>query len=311
MDQTCDRDYVATPTTEIEVSQKKAPITAEDVTDEGIVGGSGNDRKNEIGTILMPSETRYLTSLIDQPVNNHVPMTPLQQQAPPSVAPQVQQTPVSEPKRNTPPNLILLPPEIKLMIISYVKDERVWNMMKDRGPTIFVPSLRCLRMVHGSYRSLIPPQTIEVESPYDRADMLLMTEDYYPSIIAKDRFPCYLCLGVFDIAEFDSIQTHGAKAIGEEEAYHRLCKACWTKHFINKEKICGPKRIQIIMRRKREERNYGKHLLARFGSREVREAKWQRQKEEHAAECGLKEISSWGFRQCPGLFTIRVFIMQD
>ena len=261
MVQTRNRDYVATPTPETEVSQKNAPIPTEDITDKGTVGGSGNNAKNENGTILMPSETRHLTSLIDQ-------------------------------KCDRPPNLIHLPLEMKLMIISYVKNERVWHMMKDRGPTIFEPSLRCLRMVHSSYRDLIPPQKIEAESPYDRADMLLMTEDYYPSTIAKDLFPCYLCLGIFDITEFEFDQTHGAKSKGEEEAYNRMCKACWTRHYINREKISGPKRVSTIMRMKRAERNYGKHLLARFGSREVREANWQRQEEEHAAECGLQEISS-------------------
>ncbi|KAM0805879.1 hypothetical protein BDR22DRAFT_829531 [Usnea florida] len=122
--------------------------------------------------------------------------------------------------------------------------------------------------------------------------MLLMAEDYYPYIIATNMFPCYLCLGVFDIAKFGFDQTHGAKAIGEEAAYNRMCKACWTKRFFNKVKIGTPKRVPAIMRIKRAERNYGKHLLARFGSREVRQANWQRQKEEHAAECGLKEILS-------------------
>ena len=292
MVQTRTHDHVVTPTTETEVSQEEDSIPTEDVTDEGIVGGSGNDTKNENGTILMPSEMRYLTSFIDQPVINHVERTTLQQQARPSVAPQVQESPVPKAECDRRPYLILFPPEIKLVIISYLEDKRVWNMLKCRGPTIFEPNLRCLRMVHRSYRCLIPPPNIEAESPYDRADMLLMAEDYYPYIIATNMFPCYLCLGVFDIADFDFDQTHGAKAIGEEEAYNRMCKACWTKHFINRVKIGGPKRVPAIMRIKREERNYGKHLLARFGSREVREANWQRQKEEHAAECRIKEISS-------------------
>ena len=292
MVQTGTRDYVAPPTTKIEVSQQKDPIPTEDVTDEGTVGGSGNDAKNENGTILMPSETRHLTSSIGHPVNNHVPRTPLQQQARPSVVSQEQWIPVSKSERDRPSNLILLPPEIKLMIISYVKDKRVWNMMKDKGPTIFEPSLRCLRMVHSSYRCLIPPQKFEAKTPYDRADMMLMAEDYYPFIIAKDMFPCYVCLGVFDVVEFDFNMTHGAKAIGEERAYNRVCKICWLRHFIFRMKMDGPKRIPLIMHMKREDRGYGKHLLARFGSREVREASWQRQKEEHAAECELKEISS-------------------
>ena len=292
MVQTRNRDYVAPPTTKIEASEKKDPIPTEDVTDEGTVGGSGNDAKNENGTILMPSETRHLTSSTDKAVNNHVLRTPLHEQARPSLAPQVQWTFVPDATCDRPPYLILLPNEMKLMIISYVEDKRVWNMMKHDGPTIFEPSLRCLRMVHSSFRRLIPPTKFEAESPYDRADMLLMAEDHYPFIIAKDLYPCYLCLGVFNITEFNFNQTHGAQAIGEERAYYRMCKACWTKHYINREKIPGPRRISIVMRTKREERSYGKHLLARFGSREDREANWQRQKEEHAAECGLDEISS-------------------
>ena len=292
MVQTRTRGYVAPLTTEIEVSQRKDPVATEDVTDEGTVGGSGNDTKNENGTILMPSETRHLTSLIDQPVNHHVPSTPLQQQARSSVAPQAQWICGPESERNGPPTLILLPPEIKLMIISYVKDERVWNMMKDKGPTIFEPSRRCLRMVHRSFRDLIPPHKFEAKTPYDKADRLLMTEDYYPFIIADNMFPCYVCLGVFDIVWFDFNMTHGQKAIGEEGAYNRVCKVCWVRYFILRMKMYGPKRIPIIMGMKRADRDYGKHLVARFGSREVREANWQRQKEEHAAECGLKEISS-------------------
>ena len=292
MVQTRTRGFVAPPTAEIEVSQKKDPVPTEDVTDKGTVGGSGNDTKNKNGTILMPSETRHLTSSIDQPVNHYVPRIPLQQQARPSVDPQVQWIRGPESEHDRPSTLILLPPEIKLMIISYVKDERVWNMMKDKGPTIFEPSRRFLRMAHRSFRCLIPPHKFETKTPYDRADRLLMTEDYYPFIIAKDLFPCYVCLDVLDIVEFDFDMTHGAKAIGEENAYNRVCKICWIRYSILSMKIDGPKRIPMIMHMKRGDRDYRKHLRARFGSREVREANWQRQKEEHAAECRLKEISS-------------------
>ena len=301
MVQTCTRDDVAPPTTDSEVSQKKASIHTEDVIDEGTVDGSGNDGKKENGTILMPTETPHLTSLIDQPVNDHVPRTPLQQQARPSVAPQEQWIPVPESEGDKPPNLILLPPEIKLRIIFYVKDKRVWNMMKDEGPTIFEPSLRCLRMAHSSYRCLIPPKKFEAKTPYDKADMMLMAEDYYPFIIAKDMFPCYVCLDVLDSFKFDFNNTHGRQAIGEENAFNRVCKICWFRHLIFRMPMDGPKRIPIIMHMKRKDRGYGKHLLARFGSREVREANWQRQKEEHAAEGGPKDISAQELRQSLGL----------
>lgn len=169
------------------------------------------------------------------------------------------------------------------MIISYVKNKRVWHLLKYDGPTILEPSLRCLRMVHRSYRCLIPHRQIKAKNKYDRADMLLMAEDYYPSTFAKNLFPCYGWLNVFDIADFHFKQTHCAHALGEQYAHNRRCKSCKT-NYINKVESYGPKRAPQIIGAKREDREYGKHLLARFGSREVREANWQRQMEEYAGE---------------------------
>ena len=292
MVQTRTRDYVANPTTRTKVSKKRTPKPTEKVTNEVSVGSSENNRKEENGTVPIPSERRRLTSLPDQTVNNLGPRTPLQQPARGWVVPgRVQWNPGPKPNPNRPPHLILLPPEIKLMIISYVKNKRVWHLNKPEGPTILEPSLRCLRMVHRSYRCLIPHRRIKAKTQYDRADMLLMAEDYYPSTFAKNLFPCYGCLNVFDIANFTFEQTHCAYVIGEEKAHYRRCKSCQTND-LNKVENYGPKWVVYILNIKRRDRDYGKQILARFGSRGVREANWQRQKDERAADCGVEKISS-------------------
>lgn len=123
-------------------------------------------------------------------------------------------TSTSSPTQLDTSRLLALPTELKLQIISCIP----------RGGS---PSLACLRRTHMSFLNLIPKSKIRSKiSPFRLSCELLDTEISYPYLLPLDHYPCYSCIAVLSVQNFQPFSTQTDHVIGGARAFDRFCSRC-------------------------------------------------------------------------------------
>jgi len=124
------------------------------------------------------------------------------------------------------PPLIALPTELKLKIIFYVSEG---GRPMASGRYYPEPSLMTLRRVHRSFRQLIPYDTFFHAIGYWSIDQLQAGESSVLHPLPVWFYPCYGCLAILYVPDFNRDNTTRLKGVGGEKARERLCRACMLK----------------------------------------------------------------------------------
>lgn len=139
------------------------------------------------------------------------------------------------------PPLLALPVELKLKIISFVsKGARVMVT----GRYYPQPSLVTLRRVHRSFRQLITYDPFFHAIGFWSIDQLRAGECNVLHPLPVWFYPCYGCLAVLYVHDFDRRNTTRLKGVGGEKAHERLCQGCVSR----KESRGAPSRAVAVRR---------------------------------------------------------------
>jgi len=121
------------------------------------------------------------------------------------------------------PPLITLPVEIKLKIMSYISEG---GRDIPSGRYCPQPTLMTLRRVHRSFRQLIPYDPYFHAIGYWRIDQLRAGERNVSHPLPVFFYPCYGCLAILYVSDFDRRNTTRLRGVGGEKAHERLCQGC-------------------------------------------------------------------------------------
>lgn len=122
----------------------------------------------------------------------------------------------------TPP-LLALPNELKHKIISYVR-EGGYTLVNGRYYPH--PTLMTLRRVHRTFRQLIPYDPFFHALGRWSFKQLRASECNVLNPLPVWFFPCYGCISVLYIPDFDSKNSSRLRSVGGQDSLKRRCKSC-------------------------------------------------------------------------------------
>lgn len=130
---------------------------------------------------------------------------------------------MADTSKTKPPPLLALPVELKLKIISHISEG---GRPMASGRYYLQPSLITLRRVHRSFRQLIPHDPFFHAIGFWSMAQLQAGECNVLHPLPVWFYPCYGCLAVLYVFDFNCRNSTRLKGVGGEKAHERLCKGC-------------------------------------------------------------------------------------